>query len=425
MGMRGFSLKSLKKDGKNTLIYVLSLGISFMLIFTVLNLAYVENSNSSETVELGMIILTIIAIVFFIGCYINDFFMERRAKEVSVALISGSSILKIADSFLFQNLILSIISILIAFGGFLVLKPLLSILLVFFGGGPLAFSLEGSIVAIVLILLEIIFITMCNVGLSYRNEICELIQGKKTKKKKKKQFKIIEKIGYIISLFSLVPMVLVPLIFYTDKEGYSAIGTIIFIVGFIGATAMSTFLVPAIIEKKFNEFKGDKIKIIKFRNLKNSLEESKGVILSYLFIYLAFSNSLFGNFNNKEIVARVVLIILLSLSLLMVAFIYKFYMSAINRENDFFNLKLLGYEIEIIKKIIRGEIIDYFILVFLIPYIQIILVFSGYLKFQIISLSLFSIMIIVTTLVLALGCYISFKVYENILLKRLRKNNGE
>ncbi|MGL5614931.1 MAG: hypothetical protein ACRDD2_01705 [Sarcina sp.] len=425
MGMRGFSLKSLKKDGKNTLTYVLSLGISFMLIFTVLNLAYIENSNSSETIELGMIILTIIAIVFFIGCYINDFFMERRAKEVSVALISGSSILKIADSFVFQNIILSIISILIAFGGFLILKPLLSLLLIFLGGGPLAFSLEGSIVAIILILLEIIFITMCNVGLSYRNEICELIQGKKTKKKKKKHFNIIEKIAYIISLFSLAPIVLVILIFSIDKEGYSGIGTIIFIVGFIGATSLSTFVIPSIIEKKFNKLKGDKINIIKFRNLKNSLEESKGVILSYLFIYLAFSNSLFGNFTDKELVARVVLIILLSLILLMVAFIYKFYMSAINREKDFLNLKLLGYEMETIKKIIRGEIIDYFILVFLIPYIQIILVFSGYLKFQIINLSLFLIMITVTILVLILGCYLSFKVYENILLKNLKNSNGE
>lgn len=423
MGTRKFSIDSLKRDKKSTLVYTVSLGISFMLMFTVFNLAYTNIGDNDEVLVIAILIFSILAITFYLGNYINDFFMNRKAKEISVSIVSGASLGETTAYFLTQNLLLSLISIFIGFIGFLILKPILGLILNFYLDNAIfTFSKEGSLIAIILIFMEIFFITLSNVGISYRNEIYKLIEGKFGVKEKKRANIFNQIIALLSPITMLAPIVAYLFIGDITSSSVSMVGSILLFIGFSGAATFSAAFVPLIIEKKISTIKNKKINVIKLRNLKDSLDCSKGVIVCYLAIFISFSIMSSAGVLRREIIFRAAIIVIMSAILLMITFIYKFYIEGAQRKNYFLYMKYMGYEIEEIKEIIKSEVIGYFLLVFTIPIIQLLIVLFQYTKFNLIDSTIFIMLIMSLCIIVILAGVISYLVYRNTVMKLFENN---
>lgn len=425
MGIRKFSIDSLKRDKESTLTYIVSLGISFMLVFTVFNLAYLESVLEEQGIILALVIFTVLFISFYIGYYMNNFFVDRRAKEVSVALVSGSSLGHLTESFLIQNIISSGFAMVIGFIGFLVIKPIISLLgKIYLSNFNLDFSLEGTSIAFILILMEIIFITLSNIGISYRSEICDLIQHNE-KNTIKKRSAVKQFVGIISAFGTVIPLVGVYYAIYGDKESYSVIAVILLLCGFLAEGTLATIAIPTFIDNFAKTLKNRKNKIIILRNLKDSLEGSKGIIISYLAIFITFMMSTNFLSDSKEFILRSTIITILSAVLLVIIFIYKFYVDGTRKRVYFERMNLLGYEKEDLLKVIKGETLIYFLIVFLIPMIQLSVITIGYVTLGILDLSICLTVVLSTLVVMTLGAIISYMVYKAVVLKNLivKKDN--
>ena len=124
MGITGFITKILKRDYKQTSYLIISLTISFIIVFNIFNICTIDimqANNMQENIVLGMIILSVTAVSMFLGCYLNQVFLERRRSEMAMQMVCGVSIGEVLGGVLFQTFIISGISIILGFGiGFLI-----------------------------------------------------------------------------------------------------------------------------------------------------------------------------------------------------------------------------------------------------------------------------------------------------------------
>ncbi|WP_041140265.1 FtsX-like permease family protein [Beduini massiliensis] len=114
------ALRNAKRCFKDYLIYLITLIIAFALIFSfnliVFTQDIIELSSNMDNF-LMMIIFISILIVFIIGIlinYMNKFIFEKRSRELGTYLLLGIEKKSISRMFLIEQLILGIISLLIA-----------------------------------------------------------------------------------------------------------------------------------------------------------------------------------------------------------------------------------------------------------------------------------------------------------------------
>ncbi|WP_066875194.1 FtsX-like permease family protein [Clostridium mediterraneense] len=157
MGITGFITKILKRDYKQTSYLIISLTISYIIVFNIFNICTIDimqANNIQENIVLGMIILSVTAVSMFLGCYLNQVFLERRRSEMAMQMVCGVSVGQVLGGVLFQTLIISGISIILGFGiGFLISPIFNNLVYSMLGvaGSPYFISIKGLVVSLVII----------------------------------------------------------------------------------------------------------------------------------------------------------------------------------------------------------------------------------------------------------------------------------
>ena len=109
----------------------------------------------------------------------NDFYVKKKSKELAVILICGGTYLQLVEFLLIQTGILMVFSIPVGIGLGWACFPLLSLLIKTMSGCEIeiGFGMQSVALTASVIILEVFWCTMLNLGYAYRNSICSLLRG--------------------------------------------------------------------------------------------------------------------------------------------------------------------------------------------------------------------------------------------------------
>lgn len=153
------AFRNVKRSIKDYIIYLITITISFSLIFA-LNLissseAVVELSKGLDT--FAYVLYFINAIVIFVICflinYTTKFMFEKRSKEFGMYMLLGIKKKKISQMFLIENLLIGLLSLVLAIPIGFIVSQFMSMVIVSILGLPQAIFIELNVMSILLLLL--------------------------------------------------------------------------------------------------------------------------------------------------------------------------------------------------------------------------------------------------------------------------------
>ncbi len=175
--------RSLRKDLDRAVFYWIVFILSSMFMFTFFHLALSEAvgvtfiySNNDLPTYLTVFDVLICMVVIFLA---NDFYVKKKSKELAVILICGGTYLQLVEFLLIQTGILMVFSIPVGIGLGWACFPLLSLLIKTMSGCEIeiGFGMQSVALTASVIILEVFWCTMLNLGYAYRNSICSLLRG--------------------------------------------------------------------------------------------------------------------------------------------------------------------------------------------------------------------------------------------------------
>ena len=145
------AFRNVKRSIKDYIIYLITITISFSLIFA-LNLissseAVVELSKGLDT--FAYVLYFINAIVIFVICflinYTTKFMFEKRSKEFGMYMLLGIKKKKISQMFLIENLLIGLLSLVLAIPIGFIVSQFMSMVIVSILGLPQAIFIELNV----------------------------------------------------------------------------------------------------------------------------------------------------------------------------------------------------------------------------------------------------------------------------------------
>lgn len=431
--MFNFSLKVMSKEKKKYFSFaatMLILTTVEFIFFELVNHQLITGMPATQRISMSILSLMIITFSFFITFYVNSQYIDYKRKELGLLYLCGRNLLDISKYLLFQYLIIFLIVIPLGFIlGAVILPILYSFISHQFGIGLNIFqyNLTGIIETMIFVLTKIGYIILINIGFTYRNEIIEIINS--TDKKKNKQMMDIIQYGggatikMSFASFGMIGMdpkkrqeILARSINDTVKEQKSkqknTTGKKPLFITLIGVTAYLVTLVFMLI----NDFTSGNFSMYSYIN-----SFALAIIVSYGIPYSI--GKAHGSYMNKSPVRFVVLndlqlmlkdtlvplimivavlpsvVSIISFSLgenlyRMVTLIGYIVLEIIlagclyfknivyihSRESEFKSLSVMGYNQDLIKKIINREVIYHFLIASVLPLISItVQIYKSYL----------------------------------------------
>lgn len=431
MEIKKFSIDILRREKKQTSYFILALALSYALIFNVLNLVtsdFILNPASEsaqmEAFFTGGIMLFVSAIALFLGYYINNISAARRKSEVAIQLIGGIPSRVVVLGLVYQVLCMTVIATIIGIPTGIIISPIFNkIAFIIMGtNGPIFYaSLQAVVITLVLIIMQMVYMMLNNSGMCYKDEIVDIVKNQSESYKPKKKRGIVTAVfliglwaistGCILySIFAKVDEVALILI---SKAGSMSVGWLILIV---------ILVVPAFLDKLAKKkFSNDKVKLIAIRNLKQSVESSLVIIVTYFIIVFLYINIFSQAIDSKNIIAIGIIGLALLIVLQGIALCFKVVAEANRREGAFKQLNLLGYTIEDIVKIIKKEMIAYYNLIIIIPTAQALVIMCSMYKLGTININSIIIFLSIYFISGTIAVFIAWKLYYKVIVKTLER----
>lgn len=176
-------LRSLRKDLDRAVFYWIVFILSSMFMFTFFHLALSEAvgvtfiySNNDLPTYLTVFDVLICIIVIFLA---NDFYVKKKSKELAVLLMCGGTYFQLVEFLLIQTGLLMVCSIPVGIGLGCACFPLLTFLIKAMSGREIeiVFGMQSVVLTACVIVLEVFWCTMLNLGYAYRNSIYTLLKG--------------------------------------------------------------------------------------------------------------------------------------------------------------------------------------------------------------------------------------------------------
>jgi len=375
VGVIKFALIMLKKEMKQSIFYFTTMVFSIAIIFNEFNLLF--NSDFTEVQSKDAIasiaVIVLLAALLFVAVA-NLYFIYGKTKTLSIALISGNSVFSVGMLLVFQNIVIGLTGGL--FGmllGFATLPLTNSIAYSAIGEivKPMAFSSQGIACTLAILFIELVFISIADIAYTYKREIVDLVKDQQIINKQKRKLIPFDISPLFYWFLYLIPLLCLLLpISIKDKTELIPIAEGLAMLSIFGLIKKSIPHLIKSVKKKY--FQHDKIKVIALSNLLTSIEESKYVI-TYILISVAL---LISNYISPDSTEKVRILIIISYVIITVimaiTIIYKVLIEGINRKNSFKQLKLIGYTNGNIEKVLTLEVSLLYLLIIIIPILQIL-----------------------------------------------------
>lgn len=382
MGVFLFSLKMLKKEYKKAAVYAMTLMFTVAVCFIFFDIMSNTLLASQEAVkggnswqEMYVPISTVLAFLVILFCcamiiFANNYFLSGKTKELAIMSTSGMNFFDLTLYLLYQTitivLIVSPLGLLIGYL-FSVLTHYIMYTQLSINASIFVVTLEPFYNTFFSVLAMLFAVLLYSSGFVHRNDVQEMLSVQTVNAHKDVRIIKFPKQFYIfVYIFALLLMIV---------SEYS-VGVFIFpcLIGIAGAGGMMNYVVPDLFSKlKSKKYLDHQIELISISNLSYSLKKSILLVSLYSLSSAVMSALMISQQGHIKdfitiVIGYVVIILLLSIGLL-----YKYASEAMNRKIFFFNLYKLGYTRSKLRKIIKSEVISYYSLIILIPFIYILI----------------------------------------------------
>lgn len=298
------AFRNVKRSIKDYIIYLITITISFSLIFA-LNLissseAVIELSKGLDT--FAYVLYFINAIVIFVICflinYTTKFMFEKRSKEFGMYMLLGIKKKKISQMFLIENLLIGLLSLVLAIPIGFIVSQFMSMVIVNILELPQAIFIELNVMSIALLLIyfAIIYILVlfrANHRMKKVN-IHDLLylekQNEQKLTKKKKHRNILFIISAIIGLTGILiwnSRFKEDLIAKQETINYLALSILFIIISIYGLMiSVADFILTVVLNNKNIKYKNDNLFVARTFSSK---VRTMGVTLGTLTMLITFT----------------------------------------------------------------------------------------------------------------------------------------
>ena len=417
------ALHSIRDDFSRSVFYWLTFVITSMFIFLFFNLSYSEaigftfiNSKNNMTTFVTVLNATICMVVIF---FANDFYVKKKAKDLAIRLICGSTYFQLVAFLLFQTGLLLVLAIPIGIILAIIGLPFLNLFLSAYLDTSIVIGIsQGALISTVVILFVVIFwCTFLNLGYAYRNSIYSLLFDDRMINTKifipmLYSFKVNKKFLDIMSiLLYLLPVVG---IYYYGNDPKSMLG--ISVLGMIGFTLFLNRIVIPYLEYSTHYSKTNQpVKLVYYGFIRTDIKLLKKNVILLILSSIFLSGILVACYDNPTemvltLLSFVVMNILLSLSIM-----FKLSSEMVGRKKLYQSLARTGYTTSLLKKICRNEVMGFYLFIIISSLVYIANIFISLTINSIISYQLCIILIMVFVIPLIICMMINYIYYYKTL----------
>ena len=369
MGVFKYIFLTIKNDLKENYFYMITMTMSIAIIFVSFNIIYNEEIVPQRSYEytilsiLGVVVLSVL-ILFMI--FANSYYLEDKYKEYGVITLSGKSTFEIFIIISVRNLIMSLVAILLGCILGYIINPIImrKVFQMINIENPTSYVCTQSLaITIIMTIVECLVVFLINSGQIYKKKSSFIPNVKRSKMKM-----------YIYIIFYFIP--LISLLLPVSRKDIAFVMLAAIVTSIFGIQGVVRYVIPnALADYKNKNFITDKIKLIIISNLYTSIKRSTSLVLMYI-ITAVVTIVVIGQYQEYSVInifalaSFIFVVVILNFTIM-----YKFFIEAYRRKENFEQLRLLGYSYKEISKIILTEVIAYYFIVNILVLIQITLVF--------------------------------------------------
>lgn len=415
MGILKLSLRSLRTDKTRSFFYFCSFVLTTFFIFSFFNLTL----NPATGIQLGkddntfitVIAVLVIAVAMFCVFLANDFYVGHKNKELSIILMSGASVYRLGIFLFIQSFLIMVIAIPLGLILGYCAIPFINILFqnTFLNTSSLFhFSNQTLLVTFIILLSEVLWCTILNVGYCYRNSIFSVLHNN-TK---------IESYGFSFKKLNekLYPFLyLLPIVGIIINDDYGM---------YLGFSLVGVIAVPGLMKKTIPQFlskqmhKGNTIQMIANSFVKENLK-SMTLLMNLISISSLLLMTLILFHLDDPLVSMVALVSYGGVHIMLcMTMFFKLGMSFVNRVKHYQQLRCLGFVEKDLKKVLRLEMLTFFSIALLIPILYQVSMLIKLLIARTIKISLASMIIGLEIIPLVIVFLMSFFLYRKKVISK-------
>lgn len=429
MNTLNFALSLLKKEYKKNISYGVILILSIVICFIFTDFAGNKNLISTDRVITyagtweGADVPLSSALPFIIICIcwimilsVSNYYLNQKNREFALILISGGGQLDVAKYVLYQVAIILCLAIPVA----LTIATFMLIQIYSFMYDYLdinvTYSIPISTYINTIISLVPIFaaIVISIAGFAHKNSIqillgrAEKLMDYKVKKSKSRSF-----LYFILYIFGVVFII-------TQKH---------LLIGYIIATVIGVFSMYGLIKQtipkvvqvwKNNKGIEKKHAFISFSNYSISLQGTIFLITIMLSLVSALIPVLITqNHLTNEYLTGVISYIVIVI-LIIVGLICKFVDNIVIRKQEFINMSRIGYNHTEIIKIIRYEVLAFYISILLLPLPYMLLIGIKYVVYDALAINVLILLLLIYIIPTILSMFITYRIYIKTVIVQVK-----
>lgn len=415
------ALKSIKNDLSGSLFYWLTFVLSSMFILLFFHIAYSDsvgitfiNSKSNMKTFMSVVVIAMCMIVIF---FTNDFYVKKKAKELSVRLVCGSTYASLVMFLLFQTLFLFFLAIPAGMVMAVMAIPFMNYLLneILISDIYITINATAFISTIIIIVAEIGWCTLVNLGFSYRSSIKALMDGDKGHFKSSVRFPVFVS-GKAKRNIALVLYIIPLLLFYT--VGKETTGIFIYcIFGMIGMyNCFESVFVPYLSHKIEDKYIDDPLKVVSLGFLRHNCIMLKSNVVLLVVSSIILIGILVSCLNDSvDVMLSMISFVVINI-LMTFALMFKFSSELMYRKPIYGSLRRIGYLDTQIKQIMLNEVVYLYVFVGLLCLIYILNIMNVLMIHSLLDIRLIIGMLFAFIIPMFICGIINYSYYKKVVL---------
>lgn len=416
------ALRSIKDDFSRSLFYWLTFVLTSMFMFLFFNLSYsdmigvtfIHARNDMSTFTTVLVIGICMIVIFFA----NDFYVKKKSKELAVRLVCGGTYFQITQYLLFQTGVLFILAIPFGIGLAILFIPSINYMLMSFlnSSAQLHIQWNAIVSTTIIIVFEIFWCTLLNLGYAYRSSIKTLMYDEKTiiHFSIPLPFNISSKIKKFLSIIMFIGPIV---IFYFNGDNPNSM-LILSIIGMIGLyCSIDQVVVPFLNYLTQYKYVSYHKRIVYLGFLRNDiLMMKKNIILLIVSSVLLLSILVSCLEQPMEVMLAMISFVVINI-LLALSVMFKFSTEMLGRQRIFYSLERIGYMKNVQKDILMKEVWSLYGFIGGVSLFYIVNIFIVLWLYQLLNIYLLIGMCIVFVVPLILCAIASQIYYQRLILK--------
>jgi putative ABC transport system permease protein len=417
----------------------MSVIVSAAVLFNAFNIMdnneYVNSiGGTGQTFQSLLMFVTILSM--FIVFFSNSYFITGKSKEFAIGQLSGMSSYRIVAVLCFQTLIIGVAGSLLGIVlGIAAMPGISAVMYKILGvqGNIISFSTDTLIVSLIV---NVFIICSCVIIGDYahltRGEIKDLINDQKQMYSPKKKVDLSEVTDTLKDIIKINPtgkefkpskitsfiLYFIPVSALFLKFQYFYVMLFLFmIISVIGIHRLLKYYVPEkIMDLKNGKYAEDKIKLVSLSNLHYSLRKANFLIITLALssVSLVYTIGMYKDL--QEAVIMGIFVYVYSILSMGASILYKFIIEASYRKHMFKQLKLMGYSIKQIKRIMKEEIMMLYGVAIIVPLVHILIFIIKFQIFGIVTTELAVLLLGIFVGIFIIMIPVSYAAYKKLAL---------